>query len=73
MSFEDTILFGCVTLTIDNIYDTLFLKEKMKQFVFRSEAWTESLVVRGGYKSGKSKPNYNYKIYNYCQKWVYQI
>ena len=44
-NLRDTILYSRETLTLDEVYDALFSKEKMKHLVVRSEAQAEGLVV----------------------------
>ena len=46
-NFKDPILYSCETLTLDEIYDALFSKEKIKHLMVRSEAQAEGLVVKG--------------------------
>ena len=46
-TFRDTILYSRDTLTLDEVYDALFSKEKMKQLVVGSNAQRKGLVVRG--------------------------
>ena len=75
-TFRDTILYSLDTLTLNEVYEALLSKEKMKQLIVRPKAHEDSLFVRGrpqkkNYgeeqrKMSKSK-NFN-KIYNYCNK-----
>ena len=45
--FRDTILYSRDTLTLDEVYDASYSKEKMKQLIIESEAQEKGLVVRG--------------------------
>ena len=47
MTFRDTILYCHDTLTINEVYEALFSKEKMKQLIIGLEAQGDSLFVRG--------------------------
>ena len=47
VTFRDTILCSCDTLTLNEVYKALFSMEKMKQLIVRSEAHGDSLCVRG--------------------------
>lgn len=53
MQFRDTILYGCDTLTIEKVYDTLFSKKTMKHI---------------GYERGSLKSNSCNKVCNCCKK-----
>ena len=44
-TFRDTILYSCDTLTLDEVYNALFSKEKIKQLVIRPETQAEGLVA----------------------------
>ena len=44
-TFRNTILYSRDILTLDEVYDTLYSKEKMKQLVVGFEAQGEGLVV----------------------------
>ena len=44
-TFRNTILYSREILTLDEVYDTLYSKEKMKQLVVGFEAQGEGLVV----------------------------
>ena len=46
-NFRDTILYSRETLTLDEVYEALFFKEKMKHLVVRSKSQVEGLVVQG--------------------------
>ena len=46
-TFRDTILYSCDTLTLNEVYETLFSKEKMKQLIVGPEAHGNSMFVRG--------------------------
>ena len=75
-NFRDTILYSHDTLTLNEVYEALFSKEKMKQLIVGPEAHGDSMFVHGRSqkknsgeeqrKRSKSK-NYN-KICNYCKK-----
>ena len=75
-TFRDTILYSRDTLTLDEVYDALFSKEKMKHLVNRSDAQGEGLVVRGrtqernsgGDDRSRSKSKNRNKTCNYCKK-----
>ena len=45
-NFRDTILYSRDTLTLNEVYEALFSKEKMKQLVVRPKAHGDSLLVR---------------------------
>ena len=45
-NFRDTILYSRDTLTLNEVYETLFTKEKMKQSIVRSEMQRDRLFVR---------------------------
>lgn len=61
MTFRDTIFYSRNTLTIDEVYEDLPSKERIKHLVVRSEGQPESLVVHkrnqamnlGGNMSGR--------------------
>ena len=46
LNFRDNILYSHETLTLDEVYDAFFSKEKMKHLMVRSEAQAKGLVVR---------------------------
>ena len=46
-TFRDSILCSCDTLTLEQVYETLHLKERTKQLVNGSKAKVEGLVARG--------------------------
>ena len=46
-TFRDTILYSRDTLTLNEVYESLFSKEKMKQLFLGPEAQGDSLFVRG--------------------------
>ena len=46
VTFRDTILYSHDTLTLEEVFDALFSREKMKSLIVGSEAQTEGLVVR---------------------------
>ena len=76
MTFRDTILYSHDTLTLDDVYNSLYSKEKMKQLVVGFEAQREGLVVwrrtqkrnSGGDARGRSKSKNRDKVYNYYKK-----
>ena len=45
-TFRDTILYSRETLTLNEVYEALFSKEKMKQLIVRPEVQGDSLFVR---------------------------
>ena len=47
MTFRDTILYSCDTLTLNEVYEAMFSKEKMKQLIVRLEAHGDCLFVHG--------------------------
>ncbi|CAI9765006.1 unnamed protein product [Fraxinus pennsylvanica] len=66
-SLRDTILYSHDTFTIEEVYDALYSKEKMKHLV--SEAIDgKGLVDRGGSRRGRSKSKFSNQICNYCKK-----
>ena len=46
-TFRYTILYSHDILTLDEVYDALFSKEKMKQLVVGTKARSKGLIVRG--------------------------
>ena len=46
-TFKDTILYSRDTLTLNEVYETMFSKEKIKQLIVGPEAHEDSLFVRG--------------------------
>ena len=44
-TFRDMILYICDTLTLNEVYDSLFSKDKMKQLIRGLEAQVDSLFV----------------------------
>ena len=67
-NFKDTILYSCKTPTLDEVYDVLFLKEKMKHLVVRSEAQAKGLVVKGRTHKKNFSGVVGDKTCNYCKK-----
>ena len=76
-TFRDTILYSRDSLTLDEVYDALFSKEKMDKLVVGSETKAEGLVARGrpqernsgGDGRGRSKSRNNKdKTCRYCKK-----
>lgn len=66
-SFRDRILYSRDTFTIQEVYDNLFSKEKMKHMV--SEARDgEGHVVHGGSGRSRSKSKFKNQICNFCKK-----
>ena len=47
VTFKDTILYSRDTLTLNEVYEALFSKEKMKQLIVGLEAHGDSLFVCG--------------------------
>ena len=47
MTFRYTILYSHDTLTLNEVYEALFSKEKIKQLIVGPEAHGDSLFVRG--------------------------
>ena len=45
-TFRDTILYSRDTLTLNEVYEALFSKEKMKQLIVRPKVHRDSLLVR---------------------------
>ncbi|KAF3614389.1 hypothetical protein FXO37_35963 [Capsicum annuum] len=78
---KDTILYSHDTLTIDEVYDALFSKKKMKHLVNGLETQGDGLIVRernlernsGGDDRNRSKSRNRNKTCNYCKKGSYQI
>ena len=46
-TFRDTILYSLNTLTLNEVYEALLSKEKMKQLIVGPKAHEDSLFVRG--------------------------
>ena len=75
-TFRDTILYSRDTLTLNEVYEDLFSKEKMKQLIVELEAQGDSLFVHGlpqeknfGEEQRKrSKSRNSNKICNYWRK-----
>ena len=72
-TFRDTILYSRDTLTLSEVYEALFSKEKMKQLIVGPEAHGDSLFVRdrpqeknsGEEQRKRSKSRNSNKIYDY--------
>lgn len=64
--FIDTIFYIRDTLTIEEVYDALFSKKEVKNFV-GYEAYGDD-VVDSGYVRGRSKFDFSNQICKYCQK-----
>ena len=45
-TFRDTILYSLDILTLEEVFDALFSKEKMKQLLVGSKAQVEGLVIQ---------------------------
>lgn len=75
-TFRDIILYNHDTFTIDEVYDALLSKKKMKHLVDRVESQAEGLVVRGrthdrNYgENMKGKSKYKNKLHHFCKKRV---
>ena len=76
-TFRDTILYSRDNPTLDEVYDTLFSKEKIdKQLLETSENQGEGLLIRGrthdrnsgGRGKSRSKSRNKEKVCNYCKK-----
>lgn len=65
MPFRDRILYSCNTLTVEEVYDALYSKEKIKHLIV-SVVHGDRLITDGGHAKGKSK--FNLKFCNYCEK-----
>ena len=73
-TLRDTILYSCDTITLNEVYEALFSKEKVKQLIVGLEAHGYSLFVHGRLQEenyGKeqrkrSKSRNSNKICNYC-------
>lgn len=69
VSFRDTILYSRDTLTIDDVYNVLYSKEKDEAPCSSWGLW-RCLNVDGGFGMGKLRSNFTNKIFNYCKrKW----
>ena len=75
-NFRDMVLYSRDTLTLNEVYEALFSKEKIKQLIVRLEAQGDSLFIRGRSlekSSGeerrkRSKSRNSNKNCNYCKK-----
>ena len=75
-TFRDTILYSRDTLTLNEVCEALFFKEKMKQLIVGPEAQGDGLFVRnrpqekysGEEQRKRSKSRNSNKICNYCKK-----
>ena len=81
-TFRGTILYSRDTLTLEEVFDALFCKEKMKQLVVGFMAQAEGHVIQGrtrernsgGDARGSSKSSNKDKTCRYCKKkGAYQI
>ena len=78
-TFRDTILYSRDTLTLNEVYQSLLSKEKMKRLIVGPQAHEDSLFVRGrpqeknyGEEQRKrSKSRNSNKICKYCKKKGY--
>ena len=78
-TFRDTILYSHDTLTLNEVYEASFSKEKMKRLLVGHEAQRDSLLVRdrpqeknsGEEHRKRSKSMNSNKICNYCKKKCY--
>ena len=78
-TFRNTILYSHDTLTLNEVYEALFSKEKIKQLIVRLEAQGDNLFVHGGPQEKNfgleqrkmSKSRNSNKICNYCKKKCY--
>lgn len=66
--FRDMILYSRNTLTIEDIYDALFIKEKKKHLVGSEARDGESIVVNGHHGKGSLKSNFTNQVCFYCKK-----
>ena len=75
-TFRDTILYSRDTLTLNEVYEALFSKEKMKQLIVGSKVHGDILFVRGRpqeksfgeeWRKRSKSMNFN-KICNYYKK-----
>ena len=67
-NFKDTILYSCETLTLDEVYDVLFSKEKMKHLVVRYESQANGFVFQGRTRKKNFGAIVGDKTSNYCKK-----
>lgn len=68
-SFRDTILYSRDTLTIEDAYDALFSKEKMKHLVGATTSSDgDALVSHGDRRRGRPKVNFSNVYCFYCKK-----
>ena len=75
-TFKGAILYCSDTLTLEEVFDVLFSKEKMKQLVVGTMTQVEGLVIRGrtrernssGDARGRSKSSNKDKTCRYCKK-----
>ena len=75
-TFRDTILYSRDTLTLNEVCEALFFKEKMKQLIVGPDAQRDSLFVHdrpqekysGEEQRKRSKSRNSNKICNYCKK-----
>ena len=76
VTFRDTILYSRDTLTLNEVYEDLFSKEKIKQVVIGPKAQEDSLFACGrpqeknsGEEQRKMSKSRNFnKFCNYCKK-----
>ena len=75
-NFRDMVLYSRDTVTLNEVYEALFSKEKIKQLIVRLEVQGDSLFIRGRPQeknSGeerrkRSKSRNSNKNCNYCKK-----
>ena len=75
-TFRATILYSHDTLTLNEVYEALFSKEKMKQLIVGLEAQRDNLVLCGRPQEKnsceeqrkRSKSKNSNKIFNYSKK-----
>ncbi|KAG8492784.1 hypothetical protein CXB51_010266 [Gossypium anomalum] len=60
-TFRDTILYGCKSLTVDEVYDSLTSYDKMKHLVVKPDSQEKGLI-------GRSKSSNRGKTCNFCKK-----
>ena len=65
LNFRDTIMYSSKTLTLDEVYDALFSREKMKHLMVISEAQAEGFFIQGKKNFGGIVGD---KTSNYCKK-----
>ena len=74
-TFRDTILYSRDILTLNEVYQALFSKEKLKQLIVGPEAQRDSLFLHDRSQEKNSSKKYwkrsksknSNKIFNYCK------